>query len=95
MLVGVWAQKPNLVGASVYAVTYSVNMSEGLSSVLILCTDCIPLCTSCCRNRYFRSMCFAFFDDPILFIMCLPPVESVFMGSCNLSATTDCVPNPK
>ena len=54
-------------------------MSAGLSCVLILWIDGIPLCTSCCMNRYFRSMCFAFLDDPILVAMLFPLVLSVCM----------------
>ena len=63
---------------------YFVNMSAMLSRVPILCTDSMPLCTSCCMNRYFRSMCFAFFDDPILVAMLFPLVESVWIRICSL-----------
>ena len=56
-----------------------VSMSAGLSCVLILCIDSTPLCTSCCMKRYFTSMCFAFFDEPILVAMLLPLVLSVCM----------------
>ena len=64
--------------------TYFVNMSAMLSKVPILCTVRVPLCTSCCMKRYFKSMCFAFFDDPILVAMLLPLVESVWILICNL-----------
>ena len=56
-----------------------MSMSAGLSCVLILWIDSIPLCTSCCMNRYFRSICFAFFDEPILVAMLFPLVLSVCM----------------
>ena len=64
--------------------TYFVNMSAMLSKVPILCTDSMPLCTNCCMKRYFKSMCFAFFDDPILVAMLLPLVESVWIRICSL-----------
>ena len=64
--------------------TYLVNMSAMLSKVPILCTDSMPLCTNCCMKRYFKSMCFAFFDDPILVAMLFPLVESVWIRICNL-----------
>ena len=64
--------------------TYFVNMSAMLSKVRILCTDSMPLCTSCCMKRYFKSMCFAFFDDPILVAMLFPLVESVCIRICSL-----------
>ena len=63
--------------------TYFVNMSATLTKVPILCTVRMPLCTSCCMNRYFRSMCFAFFDDPILVAMLLPLVECVWILICS------------
>ena len=56
-----------------------MSMSAGLSCVLILWIDSIPLCTSCCMNRYFRSICFAFFGEPILVAMLFPLVLSVCM----------------
>ena len=59
-------------------------MSAMLSKVPILCTDSMPLCTSCCMKRYFKSMCFAFFEDPILVAMLLPLVESVWILICSL-----------
>ena len=34
---------------------------------------------SCCVKRCFRSMCFAFLDDPILVAMLLPLDESVWI----------------
>ena len=64
--------------------TYFVNTSAMLSKVPILCTAKMPFCTSCCMNRYLRSMCFAFFDDPILVAMLLPLVESVWILICSL-----------
>ena len=56
-----------------------MSMSAGLSCVLILWVDRIPFCTNCCMNKYFRSMCFAFLDDPILVGMLFPLVLSVCM----------------
>ena len=35
-------------------------------------------------KRYFKSMCFAFFDDPILVAMLFPLVESVWIRICDL-----------
>ena len=64
--------------------TYFANMSAMLSKVPILCTDSMPLCTNCCMKRYFKSMCFAFFEDPILVAMLLPLVESVWILICSL-----------
>ena len=55
--------------------------------VPILCTDSLPLCTKCCMNRYFKSMCVAFFDDPILVAMRFPLAESVWMRICSLFAS--------
>ena len=56
-----------------------MSMSAGLSCVLILWIDRMLLCTSCCMNRHFKSICFAFFDDPILVAMLFPLVLSVCM----------------
>ena len=62
---------------SMSAVTYFVKMSAGLSWVPTLWIVRIPVCTSCCMNRYLRSMCFAFLLLQILVAMLLPLVESV------------------
>ena len=64
---------------SVSVATYLVKMSAGFTIVLILMILTTSLSTSCCKNRCLSSMCFAFFDDPILVAMLLPLEESVWI----------------
>ena len=74
-----WPWRPTLRRClwSMSAVTYFVKMSAGLSWVATLWIVRIPLCTSCCMNRYLRSMCCTFLLLPILVAMLLPLVGSV------------------
>ena len=76
-----WALIPTSVRClkSVSVATYLVKMSAGFTSVLILMILTTSFSTSCCINRCLSSMCFAFFDDPILVAMLLPLDESVWI----------------
>ena len=58
---------------------YFVKMSAKLSNVPTLCIERIPLCTNCCTNRCFSSMCLAFLLLPILVAIDFPDVESVWI----------------
>ena len=54
-----------------------MRMSALFSSVLILQICRMFDCTSCCMKRYLSSMCFAFFELPILVAIDFPAEESV------------------
>ena len=51
---------------SVSVATYLVRMSAGFATVLTLMILTVSLSTNCWMKRCFSSICFAFFDDPIL-----------------------------
>ena len=54
-----------------------MRMSALFSSVLILQICRMLDCASCCMKRCLSSMCFAFFELPILVVMDFPAEESV------------------
>ena len=75
---------------SVSVATYLVMMSAVLFAVLILRILARSCCTNCWMKRCLTSMCFAFFEDPILVAMLFPLEESVWILMFTLILSASC-----